>query len=672
MTISKDSRLPHFLPKLLCDPQTLRFKAAESSFLPSFWLITVMLFLTAQATGQTSGRDLETNFRAGQTALRRGDFHKAAEDFKKVLALDPTLVEAEVNLGLAYQSLLDYEAAARTLAHALRVRPSLPGVNVIVGMDYIKLGSPDSAAPYIRQAIQLDSSNRDAHDAMALYYLTQGNIQGAAEQYRKVADLTPDKPEALYKLGHQYIDLAARLAYQGARLYPDSPWGHRFLGDLLSERDRWDDAAREYKKALAIDPQQSGLHTLLGDALLHEGALDDAENEFRNELQLDSRSEQALLGMANVQLAKERPLDALGSIRKVWKESPEFLETHPEFSSFVLATPIAQKSVSQLLGEPETPAKHFLLSALYASMNQNIELDEQAQAFRSDISEWHQAAARTPRAPGPCKLHVYSQCIAWIEKTKPQTSSGYLQLGKAYFTLQQYERAADALAQVHGERNATSEASYWLERSYQASAAEAYSQLESSFADSWRTHELRAEGFSLRQDRDKAIKEYEAALQMRPNEAELHESLGEFYLDNRSDDDAQRELEKAVALDPSRTKALYLLGRLYVLNDQNEKAVPYLRRAEQLQPNLNEACGLLGTAYVRMGQFAEAVPTLKKAAQMDHYGNFHYQLYVAYRKLGEIELAQKALARSHELRKGSLEHDQALVMGSSRVEPDSQ
>lgn len=127
-----------------------------------------------------------------------------------------------------------------------------------------------------------------------------------------------------------------------------------------------------------------------------------------------------------------------------------------------------------------------------------------------------------------------------------------------------------------------------------------------------------------------------------------------------------------MALDHSRTKALYLLGRLYVQDRENEKAVLCLQRALRLQPNLNEASGLLGTAYVRMGQFADAIPRLEKAAPLDHYGNVHYQLYLAYRKLGQSELAQKALVRSQDLRRSSLERDQALIMGSPQVEPESQ
>jgi tetratricopeptide (TPR) repeat protein len=442
---------------------------------------------------------------------------------------------------------------------------------------------------------------------------------------------------------------------------------------MLLERGRWEDASVEYKKALAIDPRQPGLHSLLGEALLHAGKLEDAETEFRGELQLDSRDERAWLGLASLQLAKGQPLEALASVGSVWQNSPENLKLHPEFPSIELTRETAQASTARLVDQPEGPAKHFLLAALYASINEHTLAERESQSFQNDLSKWQQtshAASQAHPDLDSCKAHLYSRCIASLQAAKPMTWSSYLLLGKTYFTLQQYERAAETLAQVRGPQNANSEASYWLERTFQALGAASYAQLEESFPDSWRTHQLRAEGFALRQDRDNAIKEYEAALHLRPDAAELHEALGEFYLDNRSDADAQSELEKAAALDPSRTKTLYVLGRLYVLGNESDKAVPFLLRALQLQPNLNEASGLLGTAYVRMGQYANAIPRLEKAAPLDHYGNLHYQLYLAYRKTGETELAQKALARSQDIRKSSLEHDQALIMGSPQPESE--
>jgi tetratricopeptide (TPR) repeat protein len=262
-----------------------------------------------------------------------------------------------------------------------------------------------------------------------------------------------------------------------------------------------------------------------------------------------------------------------------------------------------------------------------------------------------------------------------IDALKARThlsNSERLALGKAYFQLQQYEPAADALAQVQGVNSENEEASYWLARTYQALGAEAYAKLQESFPNSWRAHQLRAEGHALRGNVDEAVKEFHAALALRPNEPALYEALGEVYLDHNSYDDAQPELEKALALDPSRTHALYLLGKLYVRKHENEKALPYLERAVRLQPDLAEANSLLGTAYVRLRQFAEAVPRLEKAAPSDHYGSVHYQLYLAYRKLGQTDRAQKELARSQDLHKRYLERDEALIMGSPQPEPEPQ
>jgi tetratricopeptide (TPR) repeat protein len=625
------------------------------------------------ATCQTSEDQLERSFRAGQQAMKEGQFARAVENFKKVLALDPSLVEAEVNLGLAYQSLFEYDQAMRHLAKALRERPSLLGPTVIVGMDYLKLGSPEKAMPYLQQALKLDPSNRDAAQALASAYLGQEDFRSAAEEFRQIAAMGSDKAEAWFQLGHEYLDLSARLAFRGARLYPESAWGHRFLGDLLYQRNRWEDAVKEYQKALNADPRQPGLHTSIAQSYLKAGKLNESEKEFRLELQLDAQNEPAWLGLANLQLAKDQAVDALESLTKVWEISPEFLAVQ-RFPSVDLSSVLAKASAARIQAEPESAAKHFLLAALHAAANDSGPSDSEWKSFQSAFSAWgqEQNAAATHSNGDPCEAHRYLRCVELLQRRKELSDSERLLLGKTHFMLQQYGSAADALGQIQGASNGNAEASYWLERTYQALGAEAYAQLEESFPNSWRTHQLRAEGCAFRQDIDDAIKEFQTALQLRPKEAELHEALGQLYLDNHSDGEAQSELEKAVELDASRTHALYLLGRLYVQNRDNEKALPYLQRALRLQPDLAEANEMLGTAYVRLGQFANAVPRLEKAAPRDHYGNVHYQLYVAYHKLGRAELAQKALARSQQLRRSSLEHDQAVILGSGHAEAEPQ
>ncbi|MBV8553304.1 MAG: tetratricopeptide repeat protein [Acidobacteriaceae bacterium] len=638
--------------------------------------VVVLSIAPTAATCQTPEEQIEQFFRAGQMAMRQGQFAAAAEDFKKVLQLDPTLVEAEVNLGLACQGLLEYEQATRYLAKALRERPNLLGPNVIVGMDYVKLGSPEKGIPFLQTALKLDPSNRDAREALASSYLAQDNFGDAAEQFRRIADVNPDKSEALFKLGHEYLDLAARLAYRGAHLYRDSAWGHRFLGDLLYQRDRWQEAIDEYQKALAIEPQQPGLHAAMGNAYLHAQKFDQAEAEFRSELHLDAKSELAYLDLANLELIRNQTTAALDSLEKVWQISPEFLAVQREFPAIKISEGSLKASLSSVQQMADGPAKHFLLAALFTANNDSALADREWKSFQDEFSG---AQRQMPNAvPGgqadqdPCKIHRYSRCIASLEARKHLTDSQWLLLGKARLTLRRYGPAADALAQVRGTSPENDEASYWLERTYQALGAEAYAQLEDSFPDSWRTHQLRAESYALRGSFQDALQEFQKALALRPNEPELHEALGELYLDHNDFESARGELEQTLAVDSSRTHALYLLGRIYVEQKDNEKALPYLERAVRIQPDLSEANSLLGTAYLRLGQFANAVSSLEKAAPSDHYGNVHYQLFVAYEKLGQPERARKELLRSQDLRKSHLERDQALVMGSSQPETEPQ
>lgn len=604
------------------------------------------------------------HFRAGQEALRQGEFLRATEEFKRVLALDPALVEGQVNLGLAYQSLLDYESAIRYLTRALRQRPNLPAPNLIVGLDYLRSGAAAKATPFLKQAIKLDPSNREAHRALASAYLDQGDFRRAAEEFRQTSTSTPDEAEALFKLGHDYLELSARLAYRGAHLYRESAWGHRFLADLLFQRDRWESAAREYQKALGIDPRQNGLHTALGQAYLRAGKLEEAEAEFHREVELDPNNELAWLGLAEKHLATNRTSEAVEAVGKVWDISPEFLEVQHEFPTIELSRDTAAALVKTLLTAPDGAPKNFILANLYSIGGQGAEAESRWRSFQTELT----ARQKVPESiasgsASPCLTHHYSACLKSLEGRKTPTVAQRMALGKTQFALRRYDHAADSLAQVTGVSNENAEASYWLALCYHALGAGTYARLQESFPDSWRNHQLQGEGFALRRDLDNAIKEFQLALQLKPDEPELHEAIGEAYFDKHLDGDAQKALEAALALEPTRIPSLCLMGRLYVQRREDSKAVPYLQKALRIQPNQVEASGLLGTAYVRLGQFADAVPKLQQAAPSDFYGNVHYQLSLAYRKLGQSELAQKALTRSQELRRSSLERDQAIVMG---------
>src|SRR5207248_9783904 len=120
--------------------------------------------------------------------------------------------------------------------------------------------------------------------------------------------------------------------------------------------------------------------------------------------------------------------------------------------------------------------------------------------YQNDVKATRNQSRSAATNPDHCRSHRYSASVRWLQAKKIMNDSQRLLLGRTEFALRQFESAADAFGQVDGAIKENAEASYWLSRTYQALGAEAYSRLEQSFPDSWRTHQLRAEGYALRQD----------------------------------------------------------------------------------------------------------------------------------------------------------------------------
>jgi tetratricopeptide (TPR) repeat protein len=476
--------------------------------------------------------------------------------------------------------------------------------------------------------------------------------------------------EGTYHLLQNYLTMTNRLDNQISQMQQSSAWANRLRGDLLAARDLWTDAAAKYRQALAQDPTQAGLNVSLGTVLLRGKKIGEAEAAFDAELRLDPKNEQALLGLAEVQLAKGAGRLALESFSKIWESFPPFLGQQPDFPSHLkslLDPEKANKLAVDLETAPDTPSGHFILAGLYRVSGRDDKAEEQMAAIQGLLQVWEREPHRPERpgtAPELCREHQYAACVDLLQSQKLLSTPGNLLLGKGLLALGQDEGAADAFATTLDSERDNPEAIYSLVRAYLKLANDCLNRLGESSPDSWRVHELRGEYHKLRGVYDEAIKEYQTATALRPMEAELYEGLGDAYLLNASLEQAESELKKALQLDRTRARSYYLLGRVCLARHEAQESIPYFEKALRYDPELLDAHAHLGQAYMRLGQAAEAVPELERADSLDYYGDLHHLLYVAYSKLGKRELAQKALVRSRELRQNSAATYQARVEGA--------
>ena len=616
-------------------------------------------FSLAQPSSQFSQEAVTSGFLAGQKAMQAGDFREAETAYRDVLELAPELSEARANLGLVLFLQGKFTETVEQLARVTDEKPELPAAHLFLGLGHLRLGSPAKAIPSLEQALEYSPDNLEARRALAACYLAESNYAGAVREFQAAFSHERDKTEAWFRLGRDYMNLMSELAGGLVVGQPDSVWASRLGADMLGLSEAWEAAIPYYETALARRPDLPGLRASLGHARLRLGDLKAAEEAFRAELQLNRRSERALLGLASASLARGDAGAALEYVGRVWEYFPQGLLNRPDFPAHLISPDSALGLIARLPEADGAPSR-FLQSILFERSG-----NEARAVLQRSLLAGH--VERTP-APDPgtlspeerCSQHLYKSCVEELESRPTLSRAALLALGKAYLALGQEERAVIAFTHaMRGAEDGSPEAVYWTVRTLQALADRCFRQVGALAPGSWRVHQLRAEAHRQRQADDEAISEYRRAIDLKPDEAELHRSLGLLYLLNNAYDEAERAFERALALDSSNARTLYFVGRLFIARQQHAASIEYFETALRLDPNLIEARPSLGRAYLRVGRFEEAAAELKQGLAFDYYGDIHYSLFQAYRQLGDLDEAKKALDRSTAMRRSSFARDRS-------------
>jgi tetratricopeptide (TPR) repeat protein len=153
----------------------------------------------------------------------------------------------------------------------------------------------------------------------------------------------------------------------------------------------------------------------------------------------------------------------------------------------------------------------------------------------------------------------------------------------------------------------------------------------------------------------KAIAPAKRAVQLDPQLAEAHTSLGFCQLCNWDRAGAEREFRRAIALNPRTTPARYWLGWLYSSAGHHEEAIEHCRQAVELEPFSAINRVFLGWMYYHAGQFDDAEQQLRKGSELEDerfvFGIwFLGKVYVA---SGKHDLAVRELGKAVEHSRGS-------------------
>lgn len=197
---------------------------------------------------------------------------------------------------------------------------------------------------------------------------------------------------------------------------------------------------------------------------------------------------------------------------------------------------------------------------------------------------------------------------------------------------------------------------YTASHFYSELAMRAARRLVATDPHSAEAQELNAESLESNGKFDQALEVYRQILKQFPQQPGIHYRIGRLILaepqNATSSDDAKKEFEEELKVNPTAASAEFMLGDLARQAEQWDQAILHFGRATKLDAGFSEAFLGLGISFNADGKSAEAVVPLERYVKMepsDPAG--HYQLAIAYNRVGRKQDAAREIALQRETEK---------------------
>lgn len=268
----------------------------------------------------------------GAALAHEGRYTEAIEEYNQALKIRPGDLRVELNLALARYKALDLEEAARDLVGLNARQPDNLNIALLLGDCYFRLGE-------YKKAVDLLGPFETTHpQEWALIYLygmsliRDGQVEKGEVEVNKILS-HGNSAEAHLMLG------AARLAiYDNAgaidelstaiKLNAKLPMVHYLYGRALLTLGHRDDAMKQFREELAIDPNEFDPNLYLGVLLNQSEEYKEAKAYLVRALQVRPGDPAARFQMALGEIGTGDLEQARMRLEAIIRENPDFLDAH--------------------------------------------------------------------------------------------------------------------------------------------------------------------------------------------------------------------------------------------------------------------------------------------------------------------------------------------------------
>jgi protein O-GlcNAc transferase len=167
----------------------------------------------------------------------------------------------------------------------------------------------------------------------AFVHYQAGNLQRAEQILKKILKIQPDNFEACYYLGGILDDTVrpdeAIACYRRAmEINPEFPGTYYNIAALLQGKRQFDEALAYYQKALSFDPACADIYNSIGVILQSKGEFGEAVPYYQKALGLDPNFAKAYYNMGNVLVNQGKLQEAVSYFRRSLQLKPDELNPY--------------------------------------------------------------------------------------------------------------------------------------------------------------------------------------------------------------------------------------------------------------------------------------------------------------------------------------------------------
>ena len=517
--------------------------------------------------------------------------------------------------------------------NALKADPSSANSHYELAMALIKRGDHRSAYQELLRATDLQPGLMAARFQLATLQLMNRDMKSAKEQLEKLREQNKDSKEARYLAAQIAViekqpDKAIQELEQLLNKEPEQASIYADIGQVYASKGDYRAGEAAFRKAVEIDPRFSRARLALAQLYIAIGDEEKAEQEVIFATEADPENEELLHVVLGNFSSNTHRIDNLEKLyQDLLKKKPDSLIAKKRLTEIYITKNDLNKAW-QYTGEifkaqPGDTDAMFFTGRLYLAQNdmeKAIELlsavTRNAPSFAPGFYFLGQARVRQNR------IDEAKQNISKAIELAPNWLQPHLSLAQLYIATGDVNLALEETdivltLQPDNEHGLLLSGAARLKKGETDKALELFKQAQGVNSKNPAAHLDVGVIYVLQKKYPEAIKEYEEALKLAPDQIDALNSIAQIYMIQGNPKAALERAQQQLERTNSQAEIYQLLGQISLRTKDYTKGIAYLQRALGLNPNLGFTYYLIGNAYAAENKIDAAVSQYEAAIKKD-------------------------------------------------------